>query len=151
VLGACLGAQIIARAIGGEVEPMGRLESGFIELNKTDEGDSDPLFAGLGRSFTVFENHFEAVRLPPGTVILAVGGACEVQAFRYGEKTYGLQFHMEVNVDIIREWMRHFGDTLYTAAPSLLETLESDFERHQTGQKAVAYSIIEKWRGLAKE
>ncbi len=150
VLGVCLGAQIIARVIGGDVTAMGRLESGFVELTRTAEGGEDPIFSVLGKSFTVFENHFEAISLPVGATNLVTGGACAVQAFRYGEKTYGLQFHMEVTVDIVREWMRHFGATLYVAEPRLLDTLESDFTRYQENQKAIAHTIISEWRKLVK-
>lgn len=150
VLGVCLGAQIIARVIGGGVSPMGKLESGFVELTCTDADADDPVFLALDTSFTVFENHFEAISLPAGAVNLVTGGACEVQAFRYGAKTYGLQFHMEVTVDIVREWMRHFGATLYAAEPKLLSTLEADFARYQEGQKAIAHTIISAWCELVK-
>jgi GMP synthase (glutamine-hydrolysing) len=68
VLGICLGAQIIARAFGGEVYRMERLESGFRTMAVTAAGKSDPVFSALGADVTSFQNHFEAVRDIPDAV-----------------------------------------------------------------------------------
>ena len=95
VLGVCLGAQIIARAFGGEVYRMARLESCFRTMTVTPEGAHDPVFSALGSEITSFQNHFEAVRDVPNAVPLATGGACPVQAVRIGRATYATQFHPE--------------------------------------------------------
>ena len=149
VLGVCLGAQIIARAQGARVWRMARLESGFVDLEVTAAGRRDPLFEGLGRRLTLFQNHYEAFDLPPGGVNLMTGGACEVQAFRLGRAVYGFQFHMEVSVDVVREWMRLFGSRLYRDEPGLLTELDSGFGRHLEPQRRLAGEVFRRWIALA--
>lgn len=150
VLGACLGAQILARAHGARVWAMDGLESGFIEMAVTEDGARDPLFAGLGRHLTFYQNHYEAFDLPPGGVNLLTGGKCEVQAFRIEPATYGLQFHLEVTVDIVREWMRLFGERLYRDEPRLLSDLDPDLRRHMMIQRRVGEAVLHRWVGLAR-
>ena len=150
VLGACLGAQIIARAHGARVWRMAEMESGFVELEVTAEGRDDALFGGLGDRLTLFQNHYEALDLPAGGVNLITGGKCEVQAFRLGRATYGFQFHMEVSVDSVREWMRLFGAEFFRDAPWLLSELDPGFMRHMEAQRQAADRVLRRWVGLAR-
>jgi GMP synthase-like glutamine amidotransferase len=151
VLGACLGAQIITLAHGGRVWHMGEMESGFVEMELTEGGRDDALFEGLGPRLTLFQNHYEAFDLPPGAVNLVTGGKCEVQAFRLGRATYGFQFHVEVLVDSIREWMRRFGPQFLRDAPWLLNELDPGFRRHMEAQRQVADRVLRRWVGLARQ
>ena len=116
----------------------------------TAEGRRDPLFEGLGRRLTLFQNHYEACDLPPGGVNLMTGGACEVQAFRLGRAVYGFQFHMEVSVDVVREWMRLFGSHLYRDEPGLLTELDPGFGRHMEPQRRLACEVFRRWIALAR-
>lgn len=150
VLGACLGAQIIARAHGARVWTMDRLESGFVELEVTEAGRRDPLFAGLGARLTLFQNHYEAFELPAGGETLLTGGLCEVQAFRLGRATYCFQFHLEVSVDSVREWMRLFGTRLFADEPRLLSDLDAGFRAHMENQRRLASRVFGRWVALAR-
>ena len=149
MLGICLGAQVIARAFGGEVYRMGRLESGFRTMELTPEGGNDPVFAGLGTNVTSFQNHFEAVRDVPGAVVLATGGACPVQAFRIGRAIYATQFHPEVTLDIVRDWIRKFGRAFTDDEPRLLTDLDRQFRESFTRHRAQCQTLVRNWLGLA--
>jgi GMP synthase-like glutamine amidotransferase len=149
VLGICLGAQIIARAYGGEVYRLERLESGFYDMEVTPEGRDDPVFSGLGPTITSFQNHFEAVRAIPSAVQLATGGACPTQAFRVGEKVYGTQFHPETTLDIVRDWIRKFGRTFTDDEPRLLTDLDRQFRESFPRHRAQCEALVRRWMALA--
>ncbi|MEW6543891.1 MAG: type 1 glutamine amidotransferase [Nitrospirota bacterium] len=95
VLGVCLGAQLMARALGAPVRPGPALELGMTPIRLTEEGRKDPIFSRLPEPASVFEWHGEIFDLPAGAVPLATSDLC-LQAFRYGERAYGLLFHLEM-------------------------------------------------------
>jgi GMP synthase-like glutamine amidotransferase len=103
VLGICLGAQLIARALGATVRRNSAREIGWFDLRFTAAGETDRLFHGLS-SETVFHWHGETFDLPPGAELLASSDLCRNQAFRIGETVYALQFHLEVTPEIIADW-----------------------------------------------
>jgi GMP synthase (glutamine-hydrolysing) len=151
VLGVCLGAQILARSHGARVWHMGALEAGYVALQLTQDGRRDPLFAGLGANLTIFQHHYEAFDLPAGGVNLLTGGRCEVQAFRLGRAAYGFQFHLEVAIDTVRDWMRRFGKTEFKDEPRLLTDLDAGFQAHMPAQRRLAAEVFGRWVDLATE
>jgi GMP synthase (glutamine-hydrolysing) len=149
VLGTCLGAQVIARTFGGEVYRMDRLESCFHTMQVTPEGRRDPVFSVLGAEVTSFQNHFEAVRNVRDAVPLATGGACPIQAFRVGRATYATQFHPEVTIDIVRDWIRKFGTTFTQDEPRLLTDLDRQFAENFARARAQCQALVRSWMALA--
>ena len=105
VLGICLGAQIIARALGAAVAPSPKPEIGWYDVALTEEGRRDPVFAHFGESESVFQWHSDTFEIPDGAVHLASSPSCSHQVFRYGDRTYGLQFHLEVDEALIERWL----------------------------------------------
>jgi len=106
ILGICLGAQLLAAALGAEVGPAEQKEIGWYPLMREPDAADDPVFARFGQTETVFQWHGDTFGLPRGAVRLASSPLCREQAFRYGDDAYGLQFHVEVTEAIIRAWMR---------------------------------------------
>lgn len=106
VLGVCLGAQLIAKALGARVYPNAVKEIGWAPVYWTDAGRADALFAGLPSPETMFHWHGETFDLPAGGEHLAYSDACRHQAFRIGSNVYGLQFHLEVTPEMIADWCR---------------------------------------------
>jgi GMP synthase (glutamine-hydrolysing) len=102
-LGVCLGGQLLARAAGGTVSPAPRPETGWLPIELTEEGLSDLLFAGLPRSFEVYQWHSYQFGLPPDGAALARSNV-SLQCFRVGECAWGLQWHPEVLGESILEW-----------------------------------------------
>jgi GMP synthase (glutamine-hydrolysing) len=104
ILGVCLGAQLIAKALGAKVYRNAVKEIGWFDVHFTEAAARDPLFAGLGPAETVFHWHGETFDLPPAAEWLAWSKACRNQAFRAGAAVYGLQFHLEVTPKMIEDW-----------------------------------------------
>ena len=105
VLGICLGAQLIAHALGARVYANGEKEIGWYDLSLTDTGREDPLLRGLGASERIFQWHGDTFDLPVGAEHLASSPTCTNQAFRYGDLVYGLQFHLEADQPMIERWL----------------------------------------------
>lgn len=104
VLGVCLGAQLIAKALGARVYVNPVKEIGWFDIEFTPEAARDHLFGAAALRETVFHWHGETFDLPAGAVHLASSRACRNQAFRLGESVYGLQFHLEVTPGMIADW-----------------------------------------------
>jgi GMP synthase-like glutamine amidotransferase len=120
VLGVCLGAQLIARTLGAQVYRNAEREIGWFDIHLANGAACDPLFAGLRQSETVFHWHSETFDLPAGAELLARSDRTERQAFRYGSKCYGLQFHLEVTPGMIVDWCvqdENCGDVRELSAP----------------------------------
>jgi GMP synthase-like glutamine amidotransferase len=107
ILGVCLGAQLLARALGAKVFPGDGPEVGWGDVLLTSEGKEDPVLGGLEESIPVLHWHGETFDLPEGAVRLASSDLYENQAFRYGSKAYGLQFHVEATSGMVEEWIWH--------------------------------------------
>jgi GMP synthase (glutamine-hydrolysing) len=105
VLGICLGAQLLAAALGARVRPNRVREIGWYRLQPVVQANEDRLFRHFDGSQHVFQWHAYTFDLPPGGVHLASTESCEQQAFRFGERAYGLQFHLEADEPLIQRWL----------------------------------------------
>jgi GMP synthase (glutamine-hydrolysing) len=108
VLGLCLGAQLIAKALGAKVHSNAVKEIGWAPVTFSGAAESDAVLHGL-RTEVIFHWHGETFDVPEGADLLASSAACRHQAFRWGENVYGLQFHLEVTAAMIERW-RHEGE-----------------------------------------
>ncbi|HWF58818.1 MAG TPA: type 1 glutamine amidotransferase [Nitrospira sp.] len=96
MIGVCLGSQFMARALGATVRSGKTLEIGMTPVRLTDVGKQDPVFGAGPEHFPVFEWHGEVFDLPKDCVSLAGSDIAPLQAFRYGDRAYGLLFHLEM-------------------------------------------------------
>lgn len=105
-LGICLGGQLLARVAGGTVRARhGTPEVGSTPLTVRPDAAGDPLFHDLPTSVTAMERHVDAITaLPPGATWLVESANCPYQAFRVGERAWGLQFHPEIGAERVRNW-----------------------------------------------
>ncbi|UNT00257.1 type 1 glutamine amidotransferase [Streptomyces tubbatahanensis] len=106
LLGICLGGQMLAHVAGGKVAAgHGAPEMGSTALSVRAEAAADPLFHSLPERVTAIERHVDAVTsLPPGAVWLARSDRCPYQAFRVGERAWGVQFHPETAPERLLTW-----------------------------------------------
>lgn len=109
VLGVCLGAQQLALALGAEVTTGPAAEIGVGSVELTGPGRLDPVlgpeYGGLARSSIACVHwHQDTLALPPGAVHLAATPRYPNQAFRVGDRVYGLQFHVEVDRALAQSW-----------------------------------------------
>jgi GMP synthase (glutamine-hydrolysing) len=105
VLGICLGAQLIATALGARVYSNQVKEIGWYPVFPTPAAMEDALFNNFGKVEHIFQWHSDTFDLPAGAVHLASSQTCPTQAFRYGTTVYGLQFHLEVDERLIERWL----------------------------------------------
>jgi GMP synthase-like glutamine amidotransferase len=104
-LGLCLGHQLLAAALGGDVGKMAKPEVGILDVTLTEAGASDPIFTGMATQQQALQWHGAEVQVPPpGAVILAQSPLCPIQAMRVGSRAYGLQYHVELTSQTVREW-----------------------------------------------
>ena len=100
VLGICLGAQLIAAALGGRVGPC-LPEQGWSEIRTPGSG----LLSGFPKRFMAFQMHGETFEIPAGGTVLCTGSLVTNQAFRIG-LACGLQFHPEITPEIVHAWTK---------------------------------------------
>ncbi len=105
VLGICLGAQLLAKALGGTVARNEVREIGWYDVQMTEAGLRDPVLSTFAPTQEVFQWHEDGITLASGCELLASSPASPVQAFRHGEHAYGLQFHLEANRPLIERWL----------------------------------------------
>ncbi len=105
VLGICLGAQLLARAAGADVYRGKKKEIGWYDVELTGDASSDRLFTGLPERFTVFQWHGDTFDVPAGAGRLSSSKLFPNQVIRVGPSAYGIQFHLEVTEDMIKEWL----------------------------------------------
>jgi len=106
VLGICLGAQLIAKTLGAPVYPNQEKEIGWYDVSPTVNAERDPLLAEFQDTEKIFQWHGETFEIPRTSHHLAFSSLCANQAFRYGSKVYGFQFHLEVDEPMIHRWLR---------------------------------------------
>jgi GMP synthase (glutamine-hydrolysing) len=111
VLGVCFGHQLIGYAYGARVRKNPRgWEVGTVDVELTDEGRRDPLFAGLPSRLRVNQSHQDEVEiesLGPGMVRLAGSAHTETQSIAVGDHVRGVQFHPEMDASVIRRIIAH--------------------------------------------
>ena len=109
-LGVCLGSQMMARVLGGDVYRAEPRNARFSPLVIDGAADDDPVIAPFRDGMEVLQFHEDTFTLPPGATPLARSSSSGLhQAFRHGERAYAIQFHFEVDADIVRGWCRNIG------------------------------------------
>jgi GMP synthase-like glutamine amidotransferase len=146
VLGICLGAQLIAKALGAPVYKNTVKEIGWAPVTFTSNAQRDPLFAHLS-SETVFHWHGDTFDLPEGAELLASSARCRNQAFRLGDRVYGLQFHLEVTPAMIAQWCAE--DAACGVSREVKEPIDPGVHAQQCGE--LARLVFNRWCSLVKE
>jgi GMP synthase (glutamine-hydrolysing) len=139
LLGVCLGAQLVAEAAGAPARRASRPEIGWHEVELTEEGAGDPLLGPLGPRFEAFQWHSYEFQLPPNATALARSDVC-LQAFRVGDRTWGIQFHAEVTGTDVESWI----DDYRSDEDAVRLELVADGLRSQTRDS------IEDWNALGR-
>lgn len=143
VLGICLGAQLMARALGASVAPMGHKEIGFAPLALTPDGERSVL-APLANGTPVLHWHGDQFDIPPGAKHLAATSLCPHQAFAVGAHALGLQFHLEADLSRIEQWL--VGHACELAAAGVdLQALRSGARAHGAALTRVAAAVFGAW------
>lgn len=107
ILGICLGAQLLAHALGGTVKKSPKAEIGWKKIKMISTAKEDPLFKHFKSYEILFQLHGDTFDIPKKCIHLAYSDICPGQAFRYKNNVYGLQFHLEVDKPMIERWLLH--------------------------------------------
>lgn len=110
VLGVCLGAQLIAAALGARVFANPVKEIGWFPVYPVAAPDSSTFV--FPPAAKVFHWHGETFNLPPGATCIARSEGCEIQAFQVGNSVIGLQFHLETTAESAQQIVAHCSDEL---------------------------------------
>ncbi len=134
-LGICLGAQILAKVLGGRVSARadGLSELGYYPVHSTTAGETL-----LGERYFTFQWHSEGITLPDSAELLATGDTFATQAFRYGANAFGLQFHPEVTREVFERWMVEAPECFAWNGAQTPEQLLEGWRRHD---RAIATQI----------
>lgn len=126
VIGICLGAQLIAHALGGVVSPREKPAIGFHPLGLNGAGQTEPMLAGIGwTSPQFFSCGQEVKQLPPGATLLSGTAATPVQAFKAGLRTFAFLFHPECDRPMLEQLARDSQEFLPAAGTTLADVLGS--------------------------
>ena len=138
VLGICLGAQLIASAMGATVRSNGIAEIGWFPLQGSAVTGAECF--RFPETFDSFHWHGETFELPEGAVHLAASAACRNQGFQLGRRAIGLQFHPEITAEIVADLLRECGDELVPGAYVMpaAELAAVPAEAYQPGQALTA-------------
>lgn len=108
VVGVCLGAQLIAAALGGKVTPGHFREIGWFPITLTEAGRAHPWFQGFPELLPAFHWHGDTFSLPDGGTLIASSEGCKHQVFTYGDRVLALQCHLESTREGIDVMLRAF-------------------------------------------
>jgi GMP synthase (glutamine-hydrolysing) len=145
--GACLGVQLLAASLGARVYAGDEPEVGLLPVSLTDAGRADPVFGGLPTEFMTLQWHGDTFDLPEGGVRLAGSTAYPHQAFRF-ERAYGVQFHLEVSLDMANAWAEvpAYADYLdRVLGPGSLPSLIDELERRGPDMLDHARGMFTRW------
>jgi GMP synthase (glutamine-hydrolysing) len=146
-LGICLGAQLLAGALGASVFPGFAPEVGVLPVTLTEDGVCDPVLGGLPEAFPVLEWHSDTFGLPDGAVLLATSEAYPHQAFRVGS-AYALQFHAEANWRFAANWLEipEYRHAIQAAlGPDGPARLARDLQAVEATMTTTAKRVVEAW------
>ena len=145
VLGICLGAQLIARALEARVYPGPQKEIGWHSIQLSKAGKEDRVFGAMEISEpVVFQWHGDTFDLPKGAALLASSAFFPNQAFRFKNSVYAFQFHIEVTRDMIADWLEKGEDELKPLAPSVSkERIVREINQYETILQEAAEKVYE--------
>jgi GMP synthase (glutamine-hydrolysing) len=150
--GACLGVQLLAASLGAAVYPGSLPEVGLMNVELTDAALEDPVFQGLPRSLLTLQWHGDTFDLPDDAVRLGGSSAYPNQAFRWGGHAYGVQFHLEVTMDLARQWAKVPEYESYlerVLGPGSLSLLLDEFAEHEGELRRHGRSMFTRWLDTA--
>lgn len=148
LLGICLGAQLLAHELGAAVgpHPENVHEYGYYQVRPTPEGK-----ALIPEGLIALQSHYHGFGLPKAAIRLAGSEFFENQAFRFGEKAYGLQFHPEASRASLERWIERRGERNFARGAHPPQRQLADHAKYDAALGAWFAGFLEKWIAPALE
>jgi GMP synthase (glutamine-hydrolysing) len=146
ILGVCLGSQLLAAALGSQVRRAESKEIGWFRVRLTEAAQSDRLMARLPAEFVAAHWHGDVFDLPNGAVALASSEKTPLQAYRYGDKAYGLLFHAEMTAEILTALVSEFREGLQRVGVDG-DSVLAEAPRHLPALSDIAARMFDRWAG----
>lgn len=149
-LGVCFGAQVLAWALGSPVSRAHVREVGYEPLRPTPEAARDPLLSHYRAGDMAFQWHMDTFEVPSGATLLVTGDSVENQAFRVGDRTWGVQFHFEVDRPEVRHWLEDVGgDDLEAAWGKSAGQVRDEAERYGPDAESKGVEVFRRFASFA--
>jgi GMP synthase-like glutamine amidotransferase len=146
IIGICLGAQLIAVALGCKVYPAKEKEIGFFPIQFTKNALEHPFFDHFNNPYTVFHWHGDTFNLLENAQLIASTTTCKNQAYLIGNNVLALQFHLEVNETIVSEMLLHDGHELQEVGSYIQQQTDIKKSFHSLQQnKKDFYLLLDKF------
>lgn len=148
IIGICLGAQLIAEALGARVYQGKEKEIGWFPIHWNINESNQRLLKAFPEQSPVFHWHGETFELPAGATRLASSPVCENQAFIYKSSVLGLQFHLEMQLENIKQLIKHCGEEIVDA-PYIqrAEEMQSE-EASMESSKNMLFQLLDHFNDL---
>ena len=152
-LGICLGCQILARALNQPVPKAPVKECGFEPIRPTADGKADALLSGYADGDMVLQWHEDTMDLPAEATLLATGDAIPVQAFRVGDRAWGIQFHQEVDATELAWWIGIADDEIDLEGTwgKSAEQLRAESARYMAAHEERGRELFRRFAGVVRE
>ncbi len=152
--GFCLGHQLLAEALDGEVGPAATPEIGVMSVKLTDAGTASPFLAGIPRRIPCFQWHSaQIVRAPAGAEVLATSPACPVNAMSWGGRAFSIQFHVEITASTVGEWgqIPEYADALEEAlGEGALDRLGKEAALQMAAFNTISKQLYSNFMGVSR-
>jgi GMP synthase (glutamine-hydrolysing) len=150
VLGICLGAQMLARALDTRVYRSPVRELGFKPVRITEAGQADPLLGAFHTGDRVFQWHEDTFDLPERAELMAAGDDVQVQAFRMGRNAWGVQFHFEVDAEGVDAWLRVAEPSLERVWERSADDVREELRLYLDAQQQRSHSLFKAFARLVE-
>lgn len=146
VLGHCLGGQLIAKALGGEVTANRVKEIGWHAVQKLKNDESDRWLSAIPDEFQAFHWHGETFSIPNGATPILKSEHCDHQAFTI-DNILALQCHVEMTSDMVVEWTKEYADELKHVSQGIqsVQEINLNLEKKITGLNQIADQLYQQW------
>ncbi|MES9834633.1 MAG: type 1 glutamine amidotransferase [Candidatus Thiodiazotropha sp. DIVDIV] len=146
ILGVCFGAQMMSRAMGGEVTRGGEMEIGWHPVRGIPENDHEEWLGGLPERFMAFHWHADTFTLPKGSRWIMESDCYPHQGFTLGDHL-GLQFHLEMTPEMVKGWIDRYGSDLQpnSTCCQSAENILQDLEQHIAQLHEISAIIYGNW------
>ena len=145
ILGHCLGAQLIAKAMGAKITSNPVREIGWHSIKQVNSAKLHPIMESIAEEFTVFHWHGETFSIPNSATALFTSADCQNQAFAAGN-TLALQYHLEVTPDMVDKWSKLYANQLeLSASIQSRETMLAQHHNKCDNMHQIADSLYQNW------